>query len=187
MECRFDDVLAAFQQMSFIEGLKPSKREVYSSYAVQLQERAGHARRVLCDLNAEFAQIHLVSWMCLVLDESVVARKEFVVACRSNKCVGAVGSAHLTTFVAMKSFLEKLSPQQNQGIRDKKCTQNAKAEEYDVMFGKEQVLLYWGFEDTMFPSTRQKADMIDALIGMLFLLGNFTLANWVCERLVNKE
>ena len=182
-----DDVARAFAEMTFVSGLKISKRDAFLTYFAELKRRAERASALLCAANEKFIEVGLEALLQVCLDESVVARTEFVVSCRSSKCMVSVGSAHLATRIAVLCYLNRRATAQDyQNLRDQRCRQTDKAVFFDRLFGRSDVFLYWGFEDQREPSTRQKADFVDALIGMLFLRNKWGLADWVCHELVGK-
>ena len=126
--------------------------------------------------------------LSVCLDESVVGRKEFVLpSCRSNRSLGMVGNAHMTTHLSVKCFVQRHSAQQLQELRNAQCSQAGKAGLYDVLFAGD-VVFYWGFEEQQpEPSVRQKADFVDALVGLLFITGRWELSDWLCARIVDRE
>ncbi len=112
--------------------------------------------------------------MCL--DDSVVARKEFNLSCRSNKPLGMVGNAHLASHLAVKCYLNRSTPQQYQELRNTLTSQANKAAVFDVLFHKAEngdVTFRWGFEDTPQASVRQKADFIVSIVLSCVSLGWF--------------
>ena len=182
-----DDVARAFAEMTFVPGLKISKRGEFVTYFAELKRRAERASALLRVANEKFVEVGLEALLQVCLDESVVARTEFTLLCRSSKCMVSVGSAHLNTRIAVLCYLNRQATAQDyQNLRDQRCKQTDKAVLFDRLFGKNAVLLFWGFEDGREPSTRQKADFVDALIGMLFLRNKWSLADWVCHELVGK-
>jgi hypothetical protein len=151
-----------------------------------LCEKAARAQALLVRQNPFFGEISKRQMMTLCLDESMTSRKELVLSCRSNKPLGSIGNAHLSTFVALKCFKERATAQMYQEVRDTRCSQVAKADHYDSWFkdAAGAVLLHWGFEERPEPSTRQKADFVDALIGLLVLTQRWSAVDWLCAQIV---
>ena len=159
-----------------------SKQELYQTYVNVLRDRAARAQELLARQNDAFDLLPKKQIMALCLDESMTARKELMVSCRSNKALASIGNAQLSTSVALKCYRERASAQRYQEIRDTRCTQAAKAELFDSWFKGEAVILHWSFE-TAETTTRQKADFVDALIGLLVLTGQTILAEWLCAKI----
>jgi hypothetical protein len=168
-----------------VPSLQKSKQELYQTYFGVLREKAARAQALLALQNDTFGLVPERQMMALCLDESMTARKELVLACRSNKALASIGNAHMSTFVALMCYRERATPQRYQEIRDTRCTQAAKAAHFDTWFraANGEVLLHWSFETTPVPTVRQKADFVDALVGLLVLTRQSLLVEWLLERI----
>jgi hypothetical protein len=157
------------------------------TYFGAFQEKAARACAFLKLLHPGFDDLSSKEMLCVLLDDSIVSRTEFKLQCRSNKCLAQVGAAHLTSYVAVKSFVDYLTPKEFQNLRDTRCTQVGKANQYDSLFKERDVMLFWGFEEQSEPTVRQKAECVDALLGVLVLLKKWDVASWLCEQIVRED
>lgn len=177
------DVVKAFENMLFLDGLKESKRLEFSQLAARLRDSADRVKQLLVHANPAFSAVDAKDLRPALVDSSLVNRTEFFVEAPANRLLAYVGDAYLTLHVAKRCFCLRHTPHDYQLERNHQTNEKRLARVYQQLFGVEALVVT--FNDV--PGVRQKAEFIEALIAALELSVDRELAEWLCERVANND
>lgn len=173
--------------MTFQEGLKVSMRERLSVIPKVLEEHSKRLYEVLVKKDPKFTEVTagLLAQACL--DEGLVSRVEFKAQAPGNARAAYVGDALLTLYIAKASFLASKTPKDHQADRTRWCQKNALAAFYDRFFvGSAPLLLTWEVMlNNTPPTAHQKAEFVEAVLGVLSMSGKDNLAALFCSWIVS--
>lgn len=187
-------VLPLLEKLTYLDGLKQSMRERLSVMPKLLLEHATRLHVVLKGKNKAFEKISVELLAQACLDEGLMARPEFKAQCFGNARAAYVGDALLTLYIARSSFEALKSPKDHQADRTRWCQKNALASFYDRYFvGCAPLPLTWevmltngGAQPTQ-PTAHQKAEFVEAIMGVLLMSGNEELATFLCTQIVQSS
>ena len=185
-------VLEHLEKLTYLDGLKQSMRERLSVMPKLLLEHATRLHGILKAKDIKFAKISIELLAQACLDEGLMARPEFKAPCFGNARAAYVGDALLTLHIARSSFVALKSPKDHQADRTRWCQKNALASFYDRFFaGCAPLPLTWevmltngGAQPTQ-PTAHQKAEFVEAIMGVLLMSKNEELATIFCTWIVH--
>lgn len=187
MQVDIPDVVSLMEKMTFQEGLKVSMREKLTTMPRTLHEHAKRLHALLVKRDPSFGEVSdsLLAQACL--DEGLISRVEFKVPCTGNARAAYVGDALLTLYIAKNSFIANKSPKDHQADRTRWCQKNALASFYDRFFGDSAPLpVTWEvILNGSPPTAHQKAEFVEAVLGVLWMSGKDKLALLFCSWIVN--
>jgi 23S rRNA maturation mini-RNase III len=175
-----EDVLGAFKNMVCIQTLKRSRKDMLLTYGDQLQCISKRISDALIEKNYQFRHVSCEEIYGIVVDHSIVSQQEFTVRCSSNKRLAYVGDAVLTLYIAKMYFNSGKSGWEYQFTRSEHSKASNLAKFHDSWFNFETVLLVPNQQQ----SQKQKAEFIEALIGMLEIFGHDKSKEFVCNKIL---
>ena len=96
-----EKIVENFENLSFCEGLKQSKRKLFSGLHKELKECIDKTYQCLEKIHVSLVK---PDYTAALIDNSIVHRTEFQVECTSNLSLARVGSARLDLEIAMDAF-----------------------------------------------------------------------------------
>lgn len=187
MQTEVQNILPLVEKMTLQEGLKLSMREKLAKIPQILKERATRLRTLLVNRDPAFGAVQTELLVQACLDEGLTGRVEFKVPCSGNARAAYVGDALLTLYIAKNSFLQNKSPKDYQADRTRWCQKIALSNFYDRFFGDcTPIPLTWeSVLNEVAPTAHQKAEFVEAILGVLTMSGKEKLALLFCSWIVN--
>lgn len=170
--------------MQFKEGLKEMKRKEYSKLPKTLKEIGTKIHQVMLDKNRLiFANTNPSFWYCLSVNDSFLSNKDIILEdCRSEAQLELIGDAYLAfklqkeLFVTTWNTNKVMTREECQNIRSRITCNTNLAKFHDAWFPFRTMLT---LDQNVAQSMKQKADFVEALIGLLSLC-NEQAAIWLC-------
>ena len=181
-----EDVCEAFSKITFLEGLKESRRVEYKEFGKMLEDIGREMRIALEKGNSGFGYVPERYFCNVGLDSSMTSRTEFSVSCSSNQTLVYVGDAYLQLFIASACFKRNKVPKDHQTNVQKFVSNKYLSTVFDKLLPNIEPLR-WKDSKVGKATPKQKAQCLEALIGMLYVIGMNELADWVCSKIVEIE
>ncbi len=168
----------AFSNIPFTTKKHAIIEEVKGLYS-KLQQCASKTQVALFEKNQEFSRIGTGLFEQVCLDPSITGRTEFTLSCESNRNLAYLGDSYLSLFIASAAYENNQSATEFQNLRSKFSSRNHLGDAaFPALFGTTPVTLCWPLSSS--PTRNQKAEFIEALIGMLHEASHEDLADWLC-------
>ena len=188
------NAIEAFRQMTFSHPEpKASARARYLAFADEVINANRQMTKCLSDLDPCFHYFYTNNDPFLsncVVDRSLASylnTNRVVVDCAGNGPLAHVGDAYLSWYVARKTFSPTTTTQLMQGQREKVTCEKNLCAFYDLIFDKREVIVRWRSpNDASAPTSRQRAEFIESLIGAFHLAGHAVACDFLCELLFSR-
>ena len=187
-----DDVVAKLRDMK-LSVKKASKVAFWDTLPQQVIDAGAQVKGTLASLLEDFAAIDDKIFCQAVVDLSVVNRPSEVASysgAQSNKLCAYLGDALLTQRIAIHAFKTGMPPVDYSKLRQTKTSREHLARMYDTIFKDGNVVVSFPQDGVNWrepPTTNQKAEFIEALIGVVFVTGNTSPALWLVKQCVGVE
>eukprot|EP00038_Savillea_parva_P010568 m.191191 g.191191 ORF g.191191 m.191191 type:complete len:194 (+) comp18270_c0_seq1:103-684(+) len=187
-----DDVVAKLRDME-LSVKKASKVAFWRGLPEQVLKAGEQVQTILADLVPDFAAIDPKIFCQAVVDLSVVNRPSEVASysgAQGNKLCAYLGDALLTQRIAIHAFKTGMQPVEYSKLRQMKTSREHLGSVYDAIFKDANVVVSFpqGSDNWRVPPTNnQKAEFIEALIGVVFVTGNNGPALWLVKQCVGFE
>ena len=174
------DAILAFSNPDIITK-KTSKVAEVRQLKDRLIECHDLLRSLLREIDLSFNVDVNLSLACV--DDSVVKRNFFKVNCPSNRMAAVVGDKLLSLRIAQASFVAGNSAERFQTDSSRVSANDHLAAKFDQYLSPACCLLL--VEDE--PSTRQKATLLEAVVGCLYMYGHEDLAFELVRKIIAQE
>lgn len=185
--------IEAFTAMTFANPPpKPSAQLRYRAFADNIGQKASLASTALFSLHPQFpGDGATTAWLLpCVIDQSLISyltTNRCVFDCPGNQALAVVGDAYLSLYLAKKLFVENgmgrsISAKQMQQAREDRTCESALVRFYDRTFAGQDVIVRWqDVGQHTGPSSRQKAQFVEALVGSLEVNGYLQARDLLCQ------
>ena len=154
--------------------------KLYKGYKEQLLTLTTHVADTLSKISHLFNKVDIRDLYTLSLSRAIMANPDYTIDCSSNVKLAYVGDAYLSLYVSEVAFEWKYIQEAHQDLRSVVTSNSHLSKFHDSWFKYETVLLPPNSKQ----SEKQKADFIEALIGVLHCSGYHEQRDFLCHSII---
>ena len=181
LKFKSEDVLTKFDNITINENVKESKVKLYKGYKEQLLTLTTRIFYTLNEISYLFNKVDICDLYTLPLSRAFMSNPDYAIDCAANVKLAYVGDAYLSLYVSEVAFERNYVQEDHQHLRSSVTSNSHLSKFHDSWFKYETVLLPVNSKQ----SEKQKADFIEALIGILHCAGYWVLRDFICKSIVN--
>ncbi len=192
--------MVLLHSITFVNNLKQSKKESFERIPILIYEKARKLENIISNLinecqntNNSYRTYNFDYLINTCIDSSLTSRTEFELNNEfknDNKKLAYLGDAYLTFYLSISSYNNDDDQSQYQNKRNMKTNKKYLAKIYDEYF--DNCLLTFemiinGFDKSK-PSTKQKCECVEAIMGSIYLIFNKIddkFVNFVANKILN--